>query len=485
MLSVTSRISRVALVLYPNPRMLAWRLFRSAMDVVSRARQSSGDCGFAAAIFVPKLYCKNSLPEKLVKAGKELWVKLFPFEYYSGKPSRFLKADIQNFKEQYEGIQERDTLKDIINHRRVLTFEINAHASACYAWQERVEAVIRTEQDQIRTKRREEIEDRLTALGWGHELKMVESGRYRHEFHGLPFFAKAAPIDTKEWKKIKHVLVKFIENHRTRRHLHILKEDYRSRFSSLSSICFQVSRDMIKVHGVKQVIPNTLDILFIPQVRELLEVDFDTDFNLKDVEAKLFSILPSLLVHWYDDMMAQFQACVSRKKNDSGVDPFERAAQIFKCKQCLKALHRSDVIGHHCATDPMRMYSSDNVCLSKEKPNNAMEIDRGAVYTTVATDVFRQRPWTWEYLDVDPWRERIANLFEALGEDVTMATKKTMARCGLWVSCNYCRSPKGMQWQAALEHCIQSHLNVEDSDLTWTLLDSELKPEDGNKKKMR
>ncbi|KAH7903112.1 hypothetical protein BJ138DRAFT_1107954 [Hygrophoropsis aurantiaca] len=374
--------------------------------------------------------CKKLLPQKLFKADKELWIKLFPYQYFPGRPSRFLKADIQVFKEQYKSIRDHDNSKDIIEYRQALTKEINA--------------VIVT---------------RLTTLGWGDELKMVERGRYCYEFNDLPVVAKVAPIEAKEWRKIEAVLVTFLENHRTRRPSIALKEAYRRRFLSLSSICHRtkvrVFEDMIK-QGVNRVGPATFDIFFIPQGRELLEVDID-NFNLKDVEAKLSSMLPSLLTHWYNDMMAQFQNYVrSRDNTRNGIDPFERAVQVFKCKKCLETLHY--VIGHHClALNPLQISTSDDVSMAKWKRSNgkAMETDRGALYGAAATELYQQRPWTWEYLDVKPWRKRIKNLFEALGEDFTTVTKETMLHCGLRVSCDSCQSQIGMQWQAAVgEHVV-------------------------------
>ncbi|KAH7907998.1 hypothetical protein BJ138DRAFT_1013617 [Hygrophoropsis aurantiaca] len=432
-------------------------------------------------------YVKNVLPQQLLDAGKAQWGKLFPtnrmtlslmklflFPQKSLDP-HFLLADIRHFQELCRGVEDPDALADIIDQRQRLTDAIAEHSKGWRKWET---TMLRN----IRQKRKQLILKNLRDLGYTQELKNMDA-RNSNDFGSLPVVHKGVPLDYAEWDQIEPILIRYMENYKVECDKKDLAKTYQPWFDFLRPISDEVSLGIARTQNYP-CSPRTIDVSLLPEVRNILH-DYEEMGSIRSVHAEkeLRDNLPSLIKQWYDDALHKFQDHI-RSQCKNGPDPFERAVQIFKCIQCHATLRGLSSMNHGCLyLIPTRNASS---ALKKWQTAQAeaengektdFEIDWVAEYTAIGEDYFGSRPWNCAVLELEEDNERVLNIFKALREDPLTVSKQTMRNSNLRIFCNRCRHPPGkrvlMDWENVIKHCFKSHLNVEDSDVTWTLADSE------------
>ncbi|EGO05343.1 hypothetical protein SERLA73DRAFT_157903 [Serpula lacrymans var. lacrymans S7.3] len=414
--------------------------------------------------------CEECIPSKFFHGKLE--------SLFSGRLSQLAKEhghshefyylpDVAHLQEQFNALPQKDgeIFDDFLHQRLQLTSNIYEHAMQCSRWMQQVEKAREENRRKLISTREAAIIERLTKAGWGEELGHITPFNSR-KFLLLPEVNKPEELDNMEWENILPALVKCMECYKRCRIENLQRPAFRTRFDSLNTSIEDASR---ATTTKLDFYPRPVDICHLPEVRRLLDVEYDTKINYKYLKKELKSIAPGLVGKWYKDVLQNFEDHLrSDIKVDNDVKVLELAAMRFTCRMCSITLEYPMVLVHKCLYGRSGCHNIVDTMHKEERKD-----DLQGVYSTSARAFYGTYPWSCQPIKPVMWGDRIKNLFKACDQDPGRATAVDMDRRDARVTCNQCFSSRGrvvMTWRAALDHCISEHRTPNSSSIKWSLI---------------
>ncbi|KAF8559430.1 hypothetical protein OG21DRAFT_734441 [Imleria badia] len=192
---------------------------------------------------------------------------------------------------------------------------IMEHARLCREWQYKRLNEQATRLRLVRGERENHIKKNLKDLGWTDDIY------YSTAFLQLAEVNKAVPLTPAEWSKISPKLVASLPKVRRAN----MAEIYCSRLSDFRDI-------LPRIPGL-EVRPRAIDMFLLPEVRDVLENDINTEMSSETMSQKFGPLLPELMRRWCDDAVnALVSLAQQRLDPESDVDPLNA---MFRCDDCL------------------------------------------------------------------------------------------------------------------------------------------------------
>ncbi|KAF8559433.1 hypothetical protein OG21DRAFT_1453880 [Imleria badia] len=268
------------------------------------------------------------------------------------------------------------------------------HARLCSKWERKRLEERATRLRLVREERVNDIKRNLEALGW------TDDTCYSQAFLQHPAVSKVEPLTPIEWSKISPKLIALLPKVRHGR----VTEVYRHRLNQLNRIfparCIQDPKVNPRV--------RTIDILLLPDVRNVLENDINTEMSDTTISQKLGPILPELTQRWCDGAVDALTSFVLQQLGPE-VDAYKAVFQCIQCQHYMAfdaALSHRHLYQEYTSTVKRRKY----ICMGDSE-----------IYEEVGKEVSRSGLRNLGVLQVDKVAsERIQSMSQALGGKVSI-----------------------------------------------------------------
>ncbi|KAE9405647.1 hypothetical protein BT96DRAFT_1015383 [Gymnopus androsaceus JB14] len=253
---------------------------------------------------------------------------------------------VAQLKEEFETIPVGDRGAWFAQKKAERT-SIVAHSKLCQIWIKRKLSERARELDNIREQRKEVILNRLAAIGWSEEAKIIMSGWKafldRDEFSDHKLVKQSKKLTEYGWNRIKDDLIQMLSDCKAKR---------LSAKGPQNPIIYQRYVDLMK--GYKRILsesdlrepfPPVGDIV-THKVFEDLIWDTPHDEYLGDdfFRLKISEYLPGVINEWRP---AKMQVLVGMMRNATASD-LHLATSVFNCTRCAMDLHYPQMFYHHC-----------------------------------------------------------------------------------------------------------------------------------------
>ncbi|KAK7449715.1 hypothetical protein VKT23_013188 [Stygiomarasmius scandens] len=266
-----------------------------------------------------------------------------------GHPNRGVWYNASAFAklyEDYQKIKEEESRTAIEEWAGNLASEHetrNQHDALLEAWQS---GKRRDRSDQLkerREQRRQDIENRLIALGWGPEVELLKT---TWEFDNHKSFRQAAKVTDGVWAKIGPEFVKMAQDRRASvqksrrikilRQRHVLLQELYCKFINAQG-CTE-----------NQIYPSFGDILESSIFRTILwDTPLDTEVTEDDFTGG-FAQVPVFIEDWRE---SKTQEVVERMREDireASVNDLRSITSVFSCVRCRAKLWYPQILSHSC-----------------------------------------------------------------------------------------------------------------------------------------
>ncbi|TFK34841.1 hypothetical protein BDQ12DRAFT_688937 [Crucibulum laeve] len=328
------------------------------------------------------------------------------------------------------------------------------HAAKFQTWQLQRASQQRLEEARLERERYDAIVLRLTALGWGDEIKVMDQYILRNHYQ----VHQPKPLTESVWTDIKHILVELMEEVKAER----LERLHCAVVRKRCSVMTEIYKNFVASQPLHTVIPGFTDVVLMDPFRTIIEdtpVDEEVteeNFNIAETE------LPDLAKDWRHARDAELLSMLHASPSvgsGSALDSLHLATTLFKCKHVGQPVSYPRILVHEHAT-PAWDYS-DN------RP--------GSLLKSVP-----RKPWNYggSLITFDEVAHHYAKtVLQVCGFDPETTTSEDMQRAKPWVECTKCFTAKSgrrvMRWDSAIQHGAGAHpyTGLPSESLTFKLLD--------------
>ncbi|KAJ7510114.1 hypothetical protein B0H11DRAFT_1957751 [Mycena galericulata] len=415
------------------------------------------------------------------------WPELFPrvARGMYQKGWYYLVADQHELLDAYTKA-ESDAVRDVLIHeRQERTDLIMEHSKLCRSWatnqiqnriveanKRRVEKVEREAAKQ--SARLQTIAAKLAALGWSDEPWM-SGGTLRQHIELYPSVAVPKGLTPRAYRELEPALLLRLN---AEKHVWIQKQRFRVFETAFPSIISEPELAELAL----SVSPRRIDIVLLPAVRSLLEVEGEAPVVVDDLVKSLRPILPALLKAWSEEAMTQIVGHIRQLLNEGEkttnlsqqTDPLALAVAYMACP------HRCGVAGHlpnmlrHCCGVSRRHY------LHKSSWSLGYGSSDPETYQSIAEKIFREQRFTPTVLGFGNRLHVLMGVVRAYGCDPKTTTfgemvgERRLVKCQLCVAeLRYARNlgpddkvvVDSLDWVAAMEHGMKTHRH--DDEIVW------------------
>ncbi|KAK7679984.1 hypothetical protein QCA50_016930 [Cerrena zonata] len=270
------------------------------------------------------------------------------------------KITIENLKKRWDGIVTEDQHKEAIVEYREWQDERVGFAQACKVWISRCKKARKERTLQSERNRMEEVRRRLKELGRGEDLE------YGNQYYGevndplwrIPHIKQLDPWAERSWRKLENRIMDVMNRTRTERLFSILKSAIEPRTQLLKEVLvpWRVSVGIIS--------PHTYSLLFLPEVRSLIEMPPDGNNSATRED---FKKLESVFYRYHNEWKQEGLETLAKLVSVSYKLPFSTGllslavSQFFTCSSCYSLLSFPYVLIHNCMRDFPSLYTEHKV----------------------------------------------------------------------------------------------------------------------------
>ncbi|KAF5358484.1 hypothetical protein D9756_001346 [Leucocoprinus leucothites] len=321
-------------------------------------------------------------------------------------------------------------------------------------WQREQKRGRKNELEEMRIKRRDLIVHKLTELGWGAELELLNE----HQLWTFPGMRVAKPLTDRAWEALCPELIDHLEAVQALRLEQEKQDRVARRGDDLAQKIVTWSMDKSQLDAL----PQVLDFALSEPFKSMLLNEADEELKLNDLE--LFGEFDRFLENW-NGLRDQFlisltpfssQASESdaKGKGKAKASPtvLDLATTFFQCPGCTEPISYPRVLAHEC----LHTFSVQSNRRDADPEHLAM-LSNGSHY----------RPWLCDAQDLifDQEASSIAKMVvKECGENPDEATAERMDELDCRLECLRCAEPKKgrlvMKWRMAILHDLGRHPNA-------------------------
>ncbi|TRM67677.1 hypothetical protein BD626DRAFT_104585 [Schizophyllum amplum] len=339
-------------------------------------------------------------------------------------PSRL----VHQFREEYEleakgqdhGTQQR-WQKSKAQEFRVIA----EHADACEKWYRARQSDREAELQGIRNRRKVEIIQRLTDLGWGEELGKLNL----EKFGKLKFVHKSQLLSDRIWAQIKAPLLEYLEEAKAQR----LAKEKSTALQVRYCLLIEAYKEFCSVKPIRSILPGVGNISTTPQVDSVIR---NTPYNEELPKAAVCTALDDIPASYFEDWRKKCDSTLVELLNSTPRDEpatevdLKLAATIFVVKGSWNVLPY-----------PLVLVSSDVTRCNASVPLDDFRT------------IYGQQPWSTRRLEASS-SQAAKQLVELAGLDPETATSADMDELDPWYLAQKTRPqswdrPVAMTWRCA------------------------------------
>ncbi|KAG9313900.1 hypothetical protein JVU11DRAFT_4672 [Chiua virens] len=281
--------------LAPNIRSVDWRI----------ARRICSKC--AKECMVEDYSCFHG--ESVYKAVPSKYGK-------RGRPSYYAK-DLNEFQLKRASFTEPEERDKFVKERQALVVQMEKHGAQLEAWAAN-QAKDRSEQlDDLRRERKEAIIEKLTHLGWGHEIEQIP---YRDDLSHHRLVKQPTRLTPRIWANIQGEMVNYMEQMKTQR----LERERKALVISRKRIAISILRDYkISRLPLTDIMPEPMDFCALPPVLEILELPTETQVT-EATFAPIVETMDEFISEWRTGILGQL---VQKVKDSLHPPPVSRQSE--------------------------------------------------------------------------------------------------------------------------------------------------------------
>ncbi|KAJ2924602.1 hypothetical protein H1R20_g12497, partial [Candolleomyces eurysporus] len=221
------------------------------------------------------------------------------------------------------------------------------HSSACQRF---VENELYKEQQcliRLREKRREQVAEKLKALGWTKELDFL--GGIKSLYHPDPLLSVAEELNDQDWNELRPKLVAQLRRARK----DVINQENETHIRNRVELwLIPAYNALLASHPPQACLPSLLDVGLIPEFRSALcstplDQPMPTELTKAAVER-----LPSYALEWKSErdqeLLGILRQASPYTNQDVSEDALHLVSTIFMCDRCCKVNTYPSVISHSC-----------------------------------------------------------------------------------------------------------------------------------------
>ncbi|KAF9448882.1 hypothetical protein P691DRAFT_813470 [Macrolepiota fuliginosa MF-IS2] len=326
-------------------------------------------------------------------------------------------------------------------------------------WQREQKRDRKTELEEVRIKRRNEIVVRLGDLGWKEELDHLNN----HQLWTLPGVRIAKPLTDKAWEALCPELIDHLEA------VKVLRLE-REKQTRIVRRCESLSKKIsawAKQQSRYDTMPKTLDVALGEPFNSYILSGSDSEPTFITDSDKFGKALGHFAEEW-NESRNQFLASLLPKsvrgagkasakgkgRADISTKALELATTFFQCSSCVEPISYPRVLAHECLRQP---------CTSGNRRDSDPETLQALSIT------YFPRPWMCDCEDLtfDQEASEIARaIVQVCGENPDELTAERMDEMDCRLECTRCSEPKKgrwvMKWRMAVLHELEKHCSPSD-----------------------
>ncbi|KAK0481358.1 hypothetical protein IW261DRAFT_1681036 [Armillaria novae-zelandiae] len=353
------------------------------------------------------------------------FVPSYDFSSWSGhRFGYYYVPAITALQEEHKALT--DEMRDAwMSKKRDAFMTLQIHARLCDDWSDSRVKDRSDGLDNLRSRRLEQVLERLTILGWGEELQDQSFVNDKLGHHHL--VRQSRLLTERAWSTMSDTLICIVKQHRD----HRLSWAVQKRMGNFKEAYSATTRDV----PLFPIYPKAVDAALLKPFSRLL---FATPLH-QDITESLtaaWAQLPRVADEWRETQNSALKALMLK----AGLEPnLNLATSFFKCSFCHRLCQYPYVLAHRC---PLR-YPQESFVHDNWK-NLAMSYlsRRGDAATWSAS----------QYMVDGEVLRRVQSIIQACGLDPETATHEDMDSLNCRVICQCCSTSVGsfvMQWQIA------------------------------------
>ncbi|KAI0709970.1 hypothetical protein C8Q76DRAFT_798742 [Earliella scabrosa] len=402
------------------------------------------------------------------------------------------KADIEAFREQLAQGQTPGDTKSMLVAWCARTVEIYQNVNVYREWQEIEERKAAQVHKEMQKRRREDILDKMRALGFQAEVGYLGLSYGGLTGTMLELVNRPYPLTSKgklvsitapspslnsadgiEWSRIKASAENWFMRWRVHQERLHERTSIKGRLIMLQIALEVYSED----NALGDFSPHPVDLAQYEEVRIISQLDPTVTINL----AAFSRLLPTLINRWSSareialrtlaflhhvdqpllpSVASSNWAMKTRSTHQHHVAPLDLAAAVFHCAYCYSAMHWKSAAAHQClyGHDPAWEDTKEQMPFAD---GYIPEIE-GDLYHSACLMAYQGRqPWSTEGLR--GCFDLAARIITACGLNPSHATAKDLDRHNSRIACGACsiggRTLVVMGWRRAILHSLRHHGN--------------------------
>ncbi|KAJ3476780.1 hypothetical protein NLI96_g10925 [Meripilus lineatus] len=230
--------------------------------------------------------------------------------------------------------------------QKALITQIHEHSAKCEIWETTNKAMRGRKLVEIKQARYEAILGKLRALpGWEIEVEQL-GGDSCSPLYRDPLIHQPRPLTEAGWLAVKGVLMPYMEKARRDKIQKIRMDVMRKRFHHLQEAVVSFRKG-----APTKFFPNLRDFATCPEVRAIVDVDFDIDIDQESFEP-LRPLVWDIVARWKEKQTASLVECIrSQHQFDEDCDITSLATCLgLACRRCsTRFLSYPSILWHSCS----------------------------------------------------------------------------------------------------------------------------------------
>ncbi|KAF9069334.1 hypothetical protein BDP27DRAFT_1421120 [Rhodocollybia butyracea] len=182
------------------------------------------------------------------------------------------------------------------------------------------------ELDALRTERKQDIIARLSSLGWGEEVKLMDK-EYESEFSAHRLVKQAKQLTDHDWERMKSELLHLLSRHKNDRR-HKERSGIIGRLYVCAATTYVRIRDTL---DPRQPLPAIGDVLTHPPLTQRISYDYyEIPPSLDNISSKVSKYLPDIIAKWRPEKTQELVNLL--ETSGTAVCNPQVAASVFECK---------------------------------------------------------------------------------------------------------------------------------------------------------
>ncbi|KDQ51100.1 hypothetical protein JAAARDRAFT_185355 [Jaapia argillacea MUCL 33604] len=349
----------------------------------------------------------------------------------------YRKQDVVNLLQKLNAQPTEVARQELIERTKAKSYEIACFAEECQEWEDDYKDHLRYEAHmqliKLKDDRKKAIIERLTALGWGEEIKKLPTYHKASVYKAEPFYlfdehplvCQHRALTDRMWRNIEEEMVEYMEDMRDYRLEQEAKSLAKKRKGAVLTI-YEAYKESHPALQYSDVLPSPADICNAPRVKHLLQ-------NLSIAAENFDEHLPdlgSIIDEWQTGAKSTLRKISGNDRLD-----LDLATSVYACKT-RDAIHYSHLESCLDYPDRKRTYESlwypqvahhrcngvERFGLDEADEEMSREIDPSTKIGGNLSSI-RRRPWSAENLTFDKKALRVMqNIIESCGLDPKQTT---------------------------------------------------------------